>query len=156
MDVPCDARTLVGDGPAELRLADRPPDTHEQDAVGDDAQEVALEHEVAGHDRSQHEVQVAEHRERRGETHPAVEIPSVPAEAQREAHERDEPEPGEHDRGDPDVVSRDGAGPGGTRGGERVHAERDEDESDRDPHSRRDERTATRRRVGRLRTARSR
>ena len=73
MDVARDPRALVGDRAPELRLADRAPDADEQHAVRDDAEEVALQHEIARHDRREHEVQVGEDGERRGQTHPAVE-----------------------------------------------------------------------------------
>ena len=92
MDVARDSRTLVGDRASELRLADRAPDAHEQHAVRDDAEEVALQHEVTRHDRREHEVQVGEDGKRRGETHPAVEVAPVAAIAQREPDESDEPQ----------------------------------------------------------------
>src|SRR5437016_578168 len=47
VDLPRDPGTLLGDGAAELRGADRAPDADEQHAVGEHADEVALR-EVAG------------------------------------------------------------------------------------------------------------
>ena len=66
-------------------------------AVCDHAQEVALEHEVARHDRCQHEVEVGERGKRRGEAQPAVEITPGAPEAKRKADEGDEPERGQHE-----------------------------------------------------------
>ena len=42
MDLPRDPSTLLGDGPPELGGLDRLPDAYEQEAVGEQAQEVAL------------------------------------------------------------------------------------------------------------------
>ena len=47
---------------------------------------------VARDDRREHEMEIGEERERRGEAEPAVEVASVPAVAEREADDRDEPE----------------------------------------------------------------
>jgi hypothetical protein len=49
-------RALVGDGAAELGLADRAPHADDEDPVGDDTEEVTLETEVARDDGRQHEV----------------------------------------------------------------------------------------------------
>ena len=43
VDLPRDPRALLGDRTAELGEADRPPDAHEQDSVGEQPEEVALE-----------------------------------------------------------------------------------------------------------------
>ena len=51
VDLARDARALLGDGAAELGEADRPPDADEQDAVGEQAQEVALG-DVAARERA--------------------------------------------------------------------------------------------------------
>jgi len=50
-------------------------------------------------------MQLGEQGERCGETHPAVEIPTVAAIAQREPDERDEPERREHRCGEDDARS---------------------------------------------------
>ena len=68
MDVARDAGALLGDRAAELGLADRPPDADEQDAVGEQAEEVAREHVVARAARREHVVEIGEddERQRRG------------------------------------------------------------------------------------------
>ena len=98
VDLARDARSLVRDRAAELRLADRPPDADDEDPVREDAQEVALEDEVARHDGRQDEVQIGEDGEGGSEAHPAVEVASVAAIAKAEADERDQPEDGEKRR----------------------------------------------------------
>ena len=95
MDLAGDARTLVRHGATELRLRDRPPDAHEQHAVGDDPQEVPLQDEIARDDRGEHEVEVGEQGQRRREAHPVVEVSAVAAVPTAEADERNEPERGQ-------------------------------------------------------------
>ena len=77
-------RALLGDGAAELGEADRPPDAHEQDAVGEQAQEVALRDVAAREQRREDVVELREEREGRAEAEPAVEVVAARAEAKPE------------------------------------------------------------------------
>ena len=97
VDLPCHACALLGDGPPELGVADRPPDADEQHRVREEAQEVARRDVAVGDERREDVVQVSEERERRAEGEPAVEI--VPARAIAEA---------EPDNGDEAQESADG------------------------------------------------
>ena len=102
MDLTRDPCALVRDRPPELGVRDRAPDADEQEPEGDQAQEVALEDELARDDRRQHEVDVREERERHRQAEPAVEVAPVAAVANPEADQCDEPEAGEQCRGDDD------------------------------------------------------
>ncbi len=140
MNVARDARSLIGDRAAELRLADRTPDPDEQHAIGDDAEKVALQHEVARHHRREHEMEIGEHGERRRQAHPAVQVAPVPAVPQRESDERHDPERREQECRDPDVRPLDAV-----RLEEspirRVHRSSGDDEEDGDTDPDRDERS---------------
>ncbi len=92
MDVARDASALLGDGSAELGLADRPPDADEEHGEGEDPEQVALEDVVARAGGCEHVVEVGEHDEREGERQPAVEVAPVAAVAQAEADDGDERE----------------------------------------------------------------
>ena len=90
VDLARDARPLVGDGAPELGGADRAPDADEQDAVREQAQEVALRDVVAREQRREDVVQLREERERRGEREPAVEVLAVLPVAEPEADQREQ------------------------------------------------------------------
>ena len=95
MDVAGNPRPLLGDRPAELRLADRPPDADEQDAEGEEPKQVARKDVVARTDRREHVVEVGEDDERQGQRQPAVEVAAVAAVAQSEPDRGNEREHGE-------------------------------------------------------------
>ena len=92
VDLARDARALLGDRAAELGEADRPPDAHEQDAVREHAQEVALRDVAAREQRREDVVELCEEREGRAEAEPAVEVVAARAEAKPEADHRDQRE----------------------------------------------------------------
>ena len=92
VDLACDPRTFLGDGPPELREPDRAPHADEQDAVRQQAQEVALRDVAAREHGREDVVQLREERQRRGQTDPAVEVVPAGAEAEPPAHHREQRE----------------------------------------------------------------
>ena len=88
VDLPRDARALLGDGAAELGLADRAPHADEQHDEREQPQEVALEHVLAGTGRREDVVEVGEDDQREREREPAVEVAPVAAEAEPEPDRR--------------------------------------------------------------------
>ena len=93
MDLPGNARSLLGDGPPELGEADRAPHADEQKPVGEQAQKVTLRDEVARDAWRENVVQLGEEGQGRSEGEPAVEILAEPAVTNGEAdhrHEREE------------------------------------------------------------------
>ena len=85
MDLARDPRALLGDRAPELGEADRAPHADEEEAVGEQAEEVALRDEVARELGLEHVVQLGEERQGRAEREPAVEVLAVAAVADREA-----------------------------------------------------------------------
>ena len=94
MDLARDPRALLGDGPSELGEADRPPHADEQNAIGEQAQEVALGDVAAREQRGEHVVELGEEREGGAEAEPALEIVPTRAKAEAEADHRDQREMG--------------------------------------------------------------
>ena len=92
VDLARDAGPLLGDGAAELGLADRPRHSGEKHAEREQPQQVAREHVVARPERREHVVEIGEDDERQGQRQPAVEITTVTPVAQPEADDRDERE----------------------------------------------------------------
>src|SRR5207244_4042585 len=92
MDLARDAGPLLGDCPSELGGSDRPPDADQQDAVGEQPQEVALRDERTREERREDVVQLGKEPKRGGEGEPTVEILPVRAVAQAESDERDKAE----------------------------------------------------------------
>ena len=90
VDLPRDARALLGDRAAELGDADRPPDADDQHDVGEQPQEVALRDERRSGERRELEVERSEQHQRRAEREPAVEVLAARAEAVAESEHGDE------------------------------------------------------------------
>ena len=95
MDLARDPRALLGDCAAELGLTDRSPHACEEHGEGEEAEEVARKHVLAGAQRCEHVVEIREHDQGEGEREPAIEVAPVAAIAQPEAYDRDQREDGE-------------------------------------------------------------
>jgi len=112
MDLARDAGAFLGDRASELREANRAPDADEQDAEGEDAEEVPLRDGPAVDEGREDQVQRREEHQGRAEREPAIEVVAVIAEPPREAGDRAEIEerlrseqPREHER-DARVLTR--------------------------------------------------
>ena len=92
MDFPRDARALLGDGPTELREADRTPRADHEHAVRDHTEEVTLRDVVAAQQRREKVVQRGEQHQRCAQAEPAVEVLSLLSKPQAEADDREQVE----------------------------------------------------------------
>ena len=100
MDLPRHAGALLGDRAPELGEADRAPDADEQQAVREQAEEVALGDEVAREAGREDVVELGEQRQRGAEREPAVEILASRPVADPEAEHREQREQRQEGGGD--------------------------------------------------------